>query len=219
MEASTQPYDARGEGDPRAVASAEADRAGEEERRERERMRSYGWLVGFLFIFGSLTALPAVILVDANPLMYPVIAAGVVFGGGCWFVEWERLPRKVFHLTAFAGTVEVSLAIALADLDAAFFFLYATVLSAYVFRRRWELGLQLLVVVAALFVPVLYSSDDADIIQHAMFALPAIVIVSGVVRYLAETLETRERTYHRFAEETLTIAERMRGRPAPRGRE
>jgi hypothetical protein len=199
------------------VALADGDQAGEEARRERERMRSYGWLVGFLFIAGSLTAIPALIIVDANSLMYPVIALGVVFGLLCWRVPWERLPRESLHVTAFIGIVEVSVALALADGDAAFFFLYATVLSAYAFRRRWEVALQLAIVVVAVFLPLLYVDDGSEVVQHAMFALPAILVVSGLVRYLTETLEDRERTFHRFAEETLTIAERMRDRPPPRG--
>ena len=218
MEASIERYGNVGAEQARTAGESETELAGDAERRERARMRQFGWLVGFLFVFGSLTALPAAIIADSEPMMYAVIACGVVFGGLCWLVRWERYSREIFHVTALIGCVEVSVAIALTDGDAAFFFLYATVLSAYVFRTRLEVAAQLGVVVVALFLPLLYTDDSSDVLQHAAFALPAILIVSGVIRYLAETLEDRERTFHRFAAETLTIAERMRGGRPDRAR-
>jgi hypothetical protein len=43
--------------------------------REWARMRRYGRINAFLFAFGSLSAIPGAMIVDADPLVYAVIAA------------------------------------------------------------------------------------------------------------------------------------------------
>jgi MFS family permease len=181
-------------------------------------MRRYGRVVAFLFAFGSVSAIPGAIIVDADPLVYPVIAVGVAIGVGCLLVPWERLDRRVLFIPLVLGIVEVVLGMRLADLDVAFYFIYVAVLAGYVTTPRAELAIAIGLILAALFSPFLWRADADEVLHHAVFAIPAIVIAVGMVRYLAETLEVKERTYERFAAETLTLAERIRGgheRPRP----
>ena len=188
-----------------------------EAERERARMRRYGSVNAFLFAFGSLSAIPGAIIVDADPLVYAVLAAGVVAGIGCLFVPWERFTRRVFFVPLIVGIVEVVLGMRLAELDVAFYFVYVAVLAGYVTAPRGELVLAVGLIVAALFAPFIWGADSERVIHHAVFAIPSIVIAVGMVRYLAGTLEGKERTYERFAAETLTLAERIRqGHEPPR---
>jgi hypothetical protein len=186
-----------------------------EAERERARMRRYGAVTAFLFVFGSLSAIPGAIIVDADPLVYVVIVAGVATGVGCLFVPWERLGRRVFFVPLVLGLIEVVLGMRLADLDVAFYFVYVAVLAGYVTISRADLAVGVGLILAALFAPFIWGADADEVIHHAAFAVPAIVIAVGMVRYLAETLEGKERTYERFAAETLTLAERIRGGHEP----
>ena len=180
-------------------------------------MRRYGTVNAFLFAFGSLSAIPGAIIVDADPLVYAVIAGGVAAGIGCLFVPWERFTRRVFFVPLVAGIVEVVLGMRLADLDVAFYFVYVAVLAGYVTVPRADLIVAVGLTLAALFTPFIWGADPDQIVHHAVFAIPAIVIAVGMVRYLAQTLEGKERTYERFAAETLTLAERIRqGHVPPR---
>jgi hypothetical protein len=180
-------------------------------------MRRYGRVNAFLFAFGSVSAIPGAIIVDADPIVYGVIAAGVAIGAGCLLVPWERFGRRVFFIPLALGIVEVVLGMGLADLDVAFYFIYVAVLVGYTMLPRADLFVAVGLILAALFAPFIWGEESNEVIHHAAFAVPAIVIAVGMVRYLAATLEGKERTYERFAAETLTLAERIRhGHERPR---
>jgi hypothetical protein len=180
-------------------------------------MRRYGRVNAFLFAFGSLSAIPGAIIVDADPLVYVVIAAGVAVGAGCLLVPWERFGRRVFFIPLVLGIIEVVLGMRLADLDVAFYFIFVAVLVGYTAIHRADLVVGVGLILASLFAPFIWGADSDEVVHHAAFAIPAIVIAVGMVRYLAATLEGKERTYERFAAETLTLAERIRrGRVPPR---
>jgi hypothetical protein len=188
-----------------------------EVERERARMRRYGRVNAFLFAFGSVSAIPGAIIVDADPLVYAVIAFGVALGIGCLFVPWERFTRRVFFVPLIIGILEVVLGMRLAELDVAFYFVYVAVLAGYVTVSRADLMVAVGLILAALFTPFLWGANSDAIVHHAAFAIPAIVIAVGMVRYLAETLEGKEQIYERFAAETLTLAKRIhQGHVPPR---
>jgi len=180
-------------------------------------MRRYGRVVAFLFAFGSVSAVPGAIIVEADPLIYLTLTLGVVAGAVSWFVPWERFSRRVFFIPTVLGLAETAAGVGLADADAAFYFLYVAVLAAYVFETRTELAMAIALIVAALFVPLLYEETHEHTIDHAVFAIPAVLITAGMVRYLSESLQSQQREFRRFAAETMTIAERIRPRRPRRG--
>ncbi len=102
--------------------------------------------------------------------------------------------------------------------DFAFYQVLIAVYTAYVVRDSKDF-LWLMAFMAATTIAPLFYVDESfdDLAHHILVTLSVMIFSAAVVRYLRNTLAQRELQYRRFAVEAVTLAERIRGAPAPTG--
>ena len=186
--------------------------------REPEQRTRYGRLAALLFGAGALTTLPASVLLEPvpGPEILLITALGVASAIVCWHLPWERLPGWSLDAVTAAGTLEVLIVCHVVDDTYRLLYFVVVAFAALVLPTRERVLIQLVLVVLALVEPT--THDDGLGREHARIALlfaPVILIVAGTVRYLRETLESRERASRAFAREAIELAIRLRsGTPA-----
>lgn len=203
----------RTEGGPRGAGSTLPD----DDQRARAATRREGRLAGALFIASPLLSVPASLVMEPLPSVsvYLLTVAAIAAGVLCLLAPWERISRLWLHLAGAFATVEITIAIALAQTSYAFFYIFVAVFAAYVARSRVELAIQVGLIALGLLAPVAYDPDAAqEAIQLALLAIPALAISAALVFQLREQLEAERVAYRRFAEEALSLAARIRGKEA-----
>ncbi len=176
-----------------------------------------GRLAGVLMIVGSLTAVPAGLVVEPAPKAYEhLIGLGsALIGVAALLAPWERISANWLHLVLIVSTLEIAAGVAVLSDDYAFFYVLVAMFAAFVIRDRAFLVAYMLVFTLALVAPLLYADESVkEQAHHILITFPVFVIAAAIVRYLRDTLERRERDYLGFAFEAVSLAERIRGRPA-----
>ena len=182
---------------------------------ERKRL---GMLGGVLLIVGSLTAVPAAMFLEPapEPLEYLISLAGVALGLLLAVMPWERLPERALYSVSIVATGYVMIGTGFYSDDFAFYQVLIAVYTAYVVRDRSEFLFLMAFFTAATVAPLLYVDESFNAqAHHILVTLPVMIISATVVRYLRDALARRELQYRRFAVEAVTLAERIRGGPAP----
>lgn len=184
-------------------------------------MRRNGRIAGFLFVFGALLTVPSSLLLEPlpSPWAYLLIAVGVGSGLVCLRIPWQRLPPAALNAVAAIATVEVALACAVFDPTYRVLYFIVGVYAAMVLRTRLEVGMQLGLITLALLAPALYDPGAArEHLRAALLLIPTLTIAATAVRYLRETLATREQIHAEFAREAIELAARIGGpREGPSG--
>jgi hypothetical protein len=177
-----------------------------------EQRRRYGRLAALLFAGGSLGTLPAAFLLDPVPEaeILLVTALGVLTASICWALPWQRLPDWSLDLAATVGTLEVLLVCEMVDETYRVLYFVIVVFAALALPSRGRVLLQVGVVLLALAVPILSDDDAKEGARIVLLGAPCFLIVGGAVRYLRETLESRDRTSRAFAREAIELAIRLR---------
>jgi hypothetical protein len=184
---------------------------------DREEKRRFGTAIGWLFVGGSLLAIPSTFLFDPRPseAIYVVFAAALCTGLVILAAPWERLSLRWFHLTALTGTVLITLAVELGGRGYGFLYVLVVVGSAFVFKSRAEVAVQVALVGAALVLPLIWEPEsDREIVQNALLIVPSLALVAASIVYLRERLDRTHRRHLEFAEEALALTLRIRGREA-----
>ncbi len=179
--------------------------------------RRYGRLAGYLFAFGSLSTLPASLLLEPRPPgeVYLMTIVAVLSGLACLRIPWERVPPRWMAWIPAIGTLEIAIVCGLVDPAYSLLYFVVIVYAALALPTRVELALQLAIAGLALVAPVIYDPDSGrEHVRIALLELPVLVIVAGAVRYLKELLEVREAADREFASEAIELAQRIRG-PIP----
>jgi len=180
--------------------------------REARQQRQYGRLAALFFGAGSLATLPAGLLLEPVPGTELLLGTlmGLVSAVVCWFIPWERLPDWSLDVLTAAGTLEVLLVCNL--IDESYRLLYALIVAfaALALPTRGRVVIQVAIVFAALFEPVVHEEGARESARMALLFAPVLAIVAGAMRYLRETLETRDRASRRFAREAIELAIRLR---------
>lgn len=186
--------------------SAFGDLDGDERRRLAR-------LAGILLIVGSVTALPAGLLLDPAPEPYEHIVAtlGAITGAVIFRLPWERLSSVWLHVLLVLGTLEVLMGVIVFSETYALFYSLVAMYAAYVVRERTALVLYLMFFETVLLAPLVFGGATREEAHVALLVTPVIFITAVVVRYLRETLELREQAYRDFAIEAVGLAERIRG--------
>jgi GGDEF domain-containing protein len=157
-----------------------------------------GRCAALLFLCGAIASLPTNAILGAAPGAYAVDALALVSALICLTVPWNRVDRRWLHILVLVATAEVVLAVAIHARHAAVFtwyFALVAVFVGYAFRRRQEVALQLGVAVVGMASTAIYASGrDPDAVANAIVGVPTIVVAAGVVVWLRENLERRERT-------------------------
>jgi hypothetical protein len=193
--------------------NAKPDRSaafGELEGEERRRLARLG---GLLFLVGSVTALPAGLLLEPVPALHEhlVLIAGAIAGAVILSMPWERFSSIWLHVLMIVGTIEVAVGVAVFSLDYGFFYVLVAMYAAYLVRDRTILGAYMAFFTAALLAPSVYEDANRDHAHLTLIVLPVMLITAFVVRYLRDTLERREAVYRGMALEAVALAERIRG--------
>jgi hypothetical protein len=182
-----------------------------------ERIR-LGKLGGALFIICSLAAVPAAAVLEPAPeaVEYLIAFAGVIAGAALMAVPWGRLPERALYGVSILATGYVLLGVSIFSDDFAFYQVLIAVYTAYIVRKRSDFLWLMMFFTAATIAPLFYVDEDLkELAHHVLVTIPVMIISAAVVRYLRDALARRELQYRRFAVEAVTLAERIRGGPAP----
>ncbi len=184
--------------------------------------RAYGTLAGFGFIGVALLTLPSTRLLEPLPApeAYLLTLAGLVTGLVCIAIPWDWIDPRWLHVIGVVATAEAAATVAVFGQPYVAFFFLIAVLVAYVAPDARTIGLQLGMICAALFGPVIYGPDDArSALNVALVVAPVILLTSGLFSYLRLKMVHDRRAYHRFAEQTLVLSSQIAGRQlGPSGR-
>ncbi len=186
--------------------------------------RGYGTLAGLGIIGAALLAVPSTLLLDPAPPpeAYLSTVAGLVTGLACIALPWERMDPRWLHLVAVLATVEAAWAVAVFGRTYLAFFFLIAVAIAYVTPGTKSLLPHLTLIGAAIFGSVLYGPESPrSTLQVALIIYPLLVVTAGIFSYLRQRMVSDHRTYRLFAEETLSLANRIAGTPvsAPQTRQ
>jgi len=183
--------------------------------------RGYGTLAGVGIIGAAVLALPSTLFLDPLPPAehYLSTVAALVVGLICMALPWERMDSRWLHLVGFLVTVQAAVAVVLfGQVYAAFYFVIA-VAAAYMTATWRELYLQLAIIGVALFGPILWGPQGpADTLQLALVVFPLLCLTTAIFAYLRHRMVADQSSYRLFAEETLSLATRIAGRPVTTGR-
>lgn len=175
--------------------------------------RLIGRFGGVLMMVGSAMAIPAGLMLDPMPTgwEFGVWAVGFVVGAVIFMVPWERASGAWIHVGLTLGILESVIAVATISDDYAFYLVLASSFVAFTMRDPRVLTGYAVVIGLAVLAPITYADESLrEQMHHILIALPIIVIAGGAVVYLRNTIEQRERQYQGFAEETASLAKRIR---------
>ncbi len=171
-----------------------ADSSGGESRESA--MRRYGMMAAALLIAAGLAAIPNNLLHHHPPTIYLLVALGLVTGGICLLIPWQRLPRRSLHVVGAVGSIEVLLAVWFGDPIFAWYYIFVVVFAAYAFPTRVDVVLQLGFAILMMLIPSLFSLDGK---QHGLAELvvqvPSLILTVIVVVALREQLESSREAY------------------------
>jgi diguanylate cyclase (GGDEF)-like protein len=160
-----------------------------------QRRAIIGRLAGLLFMVGAVASVPAN-ATFSNPVVgqraWLIDALAFVSGFVCFFVPWERLSERWFHVLPAAGTLETALSvwgIGVHGSIYAWYFVLVAVFVAYGFDSRLQIAAHMGLVGIAFALPVLYQPNTGDAAIRVAVAVPVLCAVAAVVAYLREGLE------------------------------
>jgi hypothetical protein len=177
--------------------------------------RAYGTLAGYGFIGVSLLSLPSTRLLDPppSPEAYFLTLAGLLTGLCCLAVPWERIDPRWLHALGVIATAETAATVAVFGPPYVAFYFLIAVLIAYVSPDVRSIGLQVGLIVVALFGAALWGPDDPRAaLNVALVTAPILLLAVGLFGYLRLKMVSDRRAYHRFAEQTLVLASQIAGR-------
>jgi len=169
----------------------------------RERM--LGRCAGVLFFAAALASLPAnLLLSNPEPVWWVHLLnlMGFVSGAACWFIPWHRLPRGVMHALPVVGTAEVVLTVKALDVHGEIYLWYFVLLAVFVgyaFQTRKAVIVHSLIMGTA-FVGLAYFSHgyDYDSLVRAIVAVPMLWAATGIIAWLREGSDGREKRISRM---------------------
>jgi diguanylate cyclase (GGDEF)-like protein len=170
--------------EPRPVENAEAHNRG-----------TLGHLAGVLFIMGGVLALPADVAMRAPSVTATVLLTlmGVVSGGACLAIPWQRYSAGWLQVVAALATIEVTVSTVVDGRHGSvlnFFYVLVATGIAYAFReRRYVAGQMVLMAVAMALPPLIVPHQPPDAVSRMIIAVLLTVSVAGVIVYLRERLE------------------------------
>ncbi len=157
-----------------------------------------GRCAALLFLCGAFASLPTNLILDAGTLPWAVDGLALVSALVTFAIPWQRLDRRWLHVLVLVATGEVVLAVVVHAAHAmvfSWYFVLTGVFAAYAFRRRREALAQVAAIVAGMVSTAIYASPvEPDALANAIVGIPTVCVATGVVIWLRENLERRERT-------------------------
>ncbi len=157
-----------------------------------------GRIAALLFLCGAFASLPTNLILGAGRLPWAVDALAFVSAFITLAIPWQRLDRRWLHVLVMVATAEVVLVVLVHAEHAIVFewyFVLTAVFAAYAFRRRREALAQVSLTVIGMIAAAVYASSfEPDALANAIVGIPTVCVAAGVVVWLRENLERRERT-------------------------
>jgi diguanylate cyclase (GGDEF)-like protein len=160
----------------------------------RRQQVAVGRLAGWLFVAGSLVAVPSVLVmgVPRPVLVFVLIAMGFASGVGILALPWERMSPYWLSGVALLGTIEIAAAVAVIGRRGVVltpnYVLVATAV-AYGFRDRRVIAGHTLLIALVMLIPSLEPGAHSSTLAVSLVAILVLVVVSAVIVYLRELLE------------------------------
>ena len=169
-------------------------------------------LGGALLMVVSLVVIPAALALDPVPPLEQFLlpAFGLVLASIYLLAPASRITRAWIPVLIALSVLLTAVEAHVISDDVAFYFVVDAVFAALALPTRRQLVIFTAALSLLLFASLVYSDDAHDQLHHVLITLPVLFISLFLVRYLRETLETRERTYRDFASEAVTLAQRIR---------
>jgi diguanylate cyclase (GGDEF)-like protein len=166
----------------------------------RARAVRAGRIAALAFLAGGLIAIPANALIQPDHrIVYLMPVLAIVPGLICLVLPWSRMPPWAIQLLAVLGTALVALSMAIASPAYAAYFIYVALFVALVFPPRLAL-LHLLLVCAALFVPVLVGDfTGRQTLIIALLEAPSLLVVGLIISFLTARLEAGREVLFRLS--------------------
>lgn len=167
-----------------------------------KRNLALGRCAALLFLCGAIASLPANALLERpepGAAVYWVDALALLSACICILVPWQHVHRRWIDVLVLAATAEVILAVLVHGQHSRVFqwyFVLVAIFSAYAFRRRTAVCGQLAACALGMVATAVYArrAGDIDAIAGAIVSVPTLLVAAGVVVWLRENLERRERT-------------------------
>ncbi|HEX8976681.1 MAG TPA: EAL domain-containing protein [Solirubrobacteraceae bacterium] len=174
-------------------AGAALGAARPEDPRLRQRV-AIGRLAGWLFLIGSLVALPSDLIIGAPSVAATVALTvmGLLTGLGCLIVPWHRLAEGWLMMAGVVATIEITVSVvALGRYGAVLqpIYLLIATAAAYAFHSRRVIAVQLVLVAAAMTVPAWRSDSTPARVALTLVSILVLVAICVVIAYLRELLE------------------------------
>ena len=159
-----------------------------------------GRCAGILFMAGAVASAPAnEFLTHPEPAWYMhlIDLLGAISGVVCYFVPWQRIRARWLHVIPFVATGEIVLTVTALGVHGdvyLWFFVLGAVFTGYAFQRRRYVALHMSVAGLGFFSTAVYGSGwNHDALVQALVGIPTLWVAAGVVCWLREGLEARER--------------------------
>lgn len=176
--------------------------------------RRLGRLGGALYLAGTAFSFPASLALDPLPAATSQLlpAAGMLVALAALVAPWDRMSALWLHAVIVGATLQVALSVAILSNVFSFYYVLIAIYAAYIVRDRRVLAAYFVLLTIALVAPLVHDPENTREQAHQILVtLPVFLISAGLVLYLRDTVETRERRYRRFAYEAVTLAIRIRG--------
>ena len=157
-----------------------------------------GRCAALLFLCGALASLPTNLILGADSLPWAVDVLALVSAAITWVIPWHRIHRHWLHVLGATATAEVVLVVVVHAEHAIVFewyFVLTATFAAFAFRRRREAVAQVGITVIGMICAAVYAAPvEPDALANAIVGVPTVCVAAGVVIWLRENLERRERT-------------------------
>jgi diguanylate cyclase (GGDEF)-like protein len=154
-----------------------------------------GRLAGVLFLVGSLASIPVNQLFEpgVEAHMHLITAVGVLSGGLCLVLPWDRFAERWLHVVPVIAVLEVLLTMWGVGRQAhayAWFLVFIVVFAAFAFDNRHVIAAHVGLSAAAAAYPALLVDGGLrqNRIAETLVAVPILLVAAAVVVHLRERL-------------------------------
>lgn len=165
-----------------------------------------GRCAGILFLAAALVSVPTNVLLPGDHSSWSVYfgpLTSMVVGLACLLAPWHRLPGAWLHLIPPVAVAEIVVTVEALGVHGDVYLWHLVITSVFVgyaFRRRTTVAAHMTLVGAGVLVtPFLGPQAETAEVVRACVAVPALAGAAGVVAWLREGLEARERAREREA--------------------
>jgi diguanylate cyclase (GGDEF)-like protein len=160
----------------------------------RRQQMAIGRLAGWLFLVGSLVALPSELVMHRPSVLITIVLTvmGMATGIGCLFLPWHRLSERWLSIVAVVGTIEITISVlALGRYGAVLqpIYLLIATAAAYAFHSRRVIAFHLLLIAGVMTIPALRADSTSGRVSLTLISICVLVTMCAVIAYLRELLE------------------------------